>query len=117
LSSSLASDATLVCAEGNTESHAFSPCQGQARHLQPLEAPAAASRAVRAPRSGSGLAGEAQGRFSYSTTASRPWDGVTIPAYPLPSTSQQEIVMGKYVFGWVLGVPVIVLVVAYFFFR
>jgi len=25
--------------------------------------------------------------------------------------------MGKYVFGWVLGVPVIVLVVAYFFFH
>jgi len=25
--------------------------------------------------------------------------------------------MGKYVIGWILGVPAIVLVVAYFFFR
>jgi hypothetical protein len=30
---------------------------------------------------------------------------------------QQEIVMGKYVIGWILGVPVFVLVIAYFFFR
>ena len=29
----------------------------------------------------------------------------------------QETVMGKYLIGWVLGVPVIVLVVAYFFFH
>ena len=35
---------------------------------------------------------------------------------PLPH-SQQEIIMGKYVLGWILGVPAIVLVVAYFFFR
>ena len=28
-----------------------------------------------------------------------------------------EIAMGKYLLGWVLGVPAIVLVVAYFFFH
>lgn len=28
-----------------------------------------------------------------------------------------RIVMGKYLIGWVLGVPAIVLVVAYFFFH
>jgi hypothetical protein len=31
--------------------------------------------------------------------------------------SQKEIIMGKYVLGWILGVPAIVLVVVYFFFR
>ena len=30
---------------------------------------------------------------------------------------QPEIIMGKYLLGWVLGVPAIVLVVAYFFFH
>jgi hypothetical protein len=29
----------------------------------------------------------------------------------------QETVMGKYLIGWVLGVPAIVLVVVYFFFH
>ncbi len=28
-----------------------------------------------------------------------------------------EIIMGKYLLGWVLGVPAIVLVIAYFFFN
>ncbi len=28
-----------------------------------------------------------------------------------------ERVMGKYLIGWVLGIPAIVLVIAYFFFR
>ena len=28
-----------------------------------------------------------------------------------------EIVMGKYLIGWVLGIPAIVLVIAYFFFH
>ena len=77
----------------------------------------AASRGIRASRNSSGLALEEQGRFSYNTTTGRPRDGVTNPAYPLHSTSQQEIVMGKYVIGWVLGVPVVVLFVAYFFFH
>jgi hypothetical protein len=30
---------------------------------------------------------------------------------------QSEIDMGKYFLGWILGIPAIVLVVAYFFFR
>jgi hypothetical protein len=38
------------------------------------------------------------------------------PTYSLP-TNQQESIMGKYVIGWILGVPAIVLVVAYFFFH
>jgi hypothetical protein len=33
------------------------------------------------------------------------------------TTVQQEIVMGKYVIGWFLGVPLFVLVIAYFFFH
>jgi hypothetical protein len=31
--------------------------------------------------------------------------------------SRLEIIMGKYLLGWVLGVPAIVLVVAYFLFH
>lgn len=30
---------------------------------------------------------------------------------------QPEIIMGKYVLGWILGVPAVVLVIAYFFFH
>ena len=30
---------------------------------------------------------------------------------------QRELVMGKYIIAWILGVPAIVLVVVYFFFR
>jgi hypothetical protein len=33
------------------------------------------------------------------------------------TTFQQEIIMGKYVIGWFLGVPLFVLVIAYFFFH
>jgi hypothetical protein len=35
-----------------------------------------------------------------------------VHCYPQP-----EIIMGKYVLGWILGVPAIVLVIAYFFFH
>ena len=31
--------------------------------------------------------------------------------------TRQEFSMGKYIIAWILGVPAIVLVVAYFFFR
>ena len=31
--------------------------------------------------------------------------------------SRQELSMGKYIIAWILGVPAIVLVVAYFFFH
>jgi hypothetical protein len=31
------------------------------------------------------------------------------------TSPQPEIIMGKYVLGWILGVPLIVLVIAYFF--
>jgi hypothetical protein len=34
-----------------------------------------------------------------------------------PTSPQPEIIMGKYVLGWILGVPTIVLVIAYFFFH
>jgi hypothetical protein len=33
------------------------------------------------------------------------------------TTVQQEIIMGKYVIGWFLGVPLFVIVIAYFFFH
>ena len=32
-----------------------------------------------------------------------------------PFITDWRIVMGKYVIGWILGVPAIVLVIAYFF--
>jgi len=35
----------------------------------------------------------------------------------LEASLSKEIVMGKYVVGWILGIPVFVLVIAYFFFR
>ena len=38
--------------------------------------------------------------------------------YPLPYLNLPlETVMGKYFLGWILGVPVFVLVIAYFFFH
>jgi len=33
------------------------------------------------------------------------------------STTHWRIIMGKYVVGWLLGVPAVVLVVAYLFFH
>ena len=36
-------------------------------------------------------------------------------ALKLTTLSGRRIVMGKYLLGWVLGVPVIVLVIIYFF--
>jgi len=33
------------------------------------------------------------------------------------SSTKREYIMGKYVLGWVLGVPAIVLVIVYFFFN
>jgi len=38
-------------------------------------------------------------------------------SYPVHLNVQLELVMGKYVIGWILGVPAIVLVIAYFLFR
>jgi len=35
----------------------------------------------------------------------------------LGSSPVKELSMGKYIIAWILGVPAIVLVVAYFFFR
>ncbi len=34
-----------------------------------------------------------------------------------PRQLHQEIAMGKYVLGWLLGVPVVVLVIIYMIFR
>ncbi|MEO7150719.1 MAG: hypothetical protein ABIX46_03250 [Burkholderiaceae bacterium] len=39
------------------------------------------------------------------------------PANFFASKLPNEGVMGKYVLGWILGVPAIVLIVLYFFFR
>jgi hypothetical protein len=36
---------------------------------------------------------------------------------PRRRSVQGDIVMGKYLVGWLLGVPVIVLVILYFFFH
>ena len=40
-----------------------------------------------------------------------------LPVHIRPALHTKEIVMGKYFLGWLLGVPAIVLVVLYFFFR
>jgi hypothetical protein len=45
------------------------------------------------------------------------WAGNRRNDLTCPHNTQLELVMGKYVIGWILGVPAIVLVVAYFFFR
>ena len=45
------------------------------------------------------------------------WAGNRGDHYPILLNVQLELVMGKYVIGWILGVPAIVLVVVYFFFR
>ena len=40
-----------------------------------------------------------------------------VQAPPRRHTLQGDIVMGKYLVGWLLGVPVFVLVILYFFFH
>lgn len=42
---------------------------------------------------------------------------VFLPVQIRPVLNTKENVMGKYFLGWLLGVPAIVLVVLYFFFR
>ena len=57
------------------------------------------------------------GCISYSEQRRRPLAASPVAAYRWMHMLQPEIDMGKYLIGWVLGVPAIVLVVAYFFFR
>ena len=40
-----------------------------------------------------------------------------LPVQIRPALDIEENVMGKYFLGWLLGVPAVVLVVLYFFFR
>jgi hypothetical protein len=60
---------------------------------------------------------DAQARLSYSVARPHPRDETVSPTYSLRTTLQQESVMGKYLIGWILGVPVFVLVIAYLFFH
>jgi hypothetical protein len=54
---------------------------------------------------------------SYAEVRGRPCDGGRPGSYAEFIISRQEFSMGKYVIAWILGVPAIVLVVAYFFFH
>lgn len=56
--------------------------------------------------------------FSYVASWCSPGEAFIRSAYRRDFNSTRlEVAMGKYVIGWILGVPAIVLVVAYFFFR
>ena len=46
----------------------------------------------------------------------RPWRAAA-PYARVTFPSSQETFVGKYILGWILGVPAIVLVIAYFFFH
>jgi len=52
---------------------------------------------------------------SYAGAGCRPRDALGRSLYARCSL-HREHVMGKYLIGWVLGIPAIVLVIAYFFF-
>ncbi len=54
---------------------------------------------------------------SYRRCSGCPSHGQTLSRYVEGFHTSQEIMMGKYVLGWILGIPAIVLVVAYFFFH
>jgi len=56
-------------------------------------------------------------RLSYSHDASRPLRRDARSNYSVPPKLLWRRIMGKYVLGWFLGIPAIVLVVAYFFFH
>ena len=55
-------------------------------------------------------------RSSYGQARHRPVHSLDGPPYA-GGSQLLECDMGKYVIGWLLGVPAIVLVVVYFFFR
>jgi len=62
------------------------------------------------------LGSQAQ-QASYRRCSGCPSHGQTLSRYVEGFHTSQEIIMGKYVLGWILGIPAIVLVVAYFFFH
>jgi hypothetical protein len=61
------------------------------------------------------FAGAHDASSSYARPGCRPRDGLGWPIYAVGSL-HMERVMGKYLIGWMLGIPAIVLVIAYFFF-
>jgi hypothetical protein len=75
------------------------------RTSSPARSPGCDSAGSRASCNGSGLAREARGRLSYNTTTGPPRECVAIAGHPLPATTQQGIVMGKYVIAWAFCFP------------
>jgi hypothetical protein len=57
-----------------------------------------------------------QSAASYADVRGPPCDIDRVDSYA-GFISRQELSMGKYIIAWILGVPAIVLVVAYFFFH
>jgi len=55
--------------------------------------------------------------FSYVASWRRPGWNADAATYPVQLNGLLELAMGKYVIAWILGVPALVLVVVYFFFR
>jgi hypothetical protein len=53
---------------------------------------------------------------AYNAVRPRPRCGPGTSLYREAASTTREIDMGKYFLGWLLGVPVVVLVIAYFFF-
>jgi len=75
-----------------------------------------------APSAVSSLCPALVGRGAKGTSPTKTGGSVRLKARALPIKvgrpyPQSEIDMGKYFLGWILGIPAIVLVVAYFFFR